>query len=222
MSPMPEENERRRTFPRSERGDLPGQIAEVFGEDHQYLDLHFVCEYLFQTRGMDRICSPMFAYVMGGEPKCDGLLWLCSDAADYMEMALEYFNEETGDRNELPIDILRDYLDWRHDPTVKVINPVTGQEIGSPNEQILIWFKKTEGCQERDRAYYSWKEKLVTDPQIMGGATVFPGSRLTVTHIGQMVYRGAWHSDILKDYPYLTEEDLVHASRFLHDISDLL
>lgn len=217
---MPEENERRRTFPRSERGDLPGQIAEVFGEDHQYLDLHFVCEALFGEH--NRICPAMIAHVMGGYPKCDGLLWLCSDAAGYMELALEYYNEETRDRNKLPIDILRDYIDWRQDPAVKVVNPVTGQEIGSPDEQILIWFQKTEDCLERDRAYFAWKEKLVTDPQIMGGATVFPGSRLTVTHIGQMVYRGAWHSDILKDYPYLTEDDLVHASRFLHDFSDLL
>ena len=62
--------------------------------------------------------------------------------------------------------------------------------------------------------YEIWKRKLVTDLNIMGGTTVFPNSRLTVQHVGGMVYRCAPREDILDDYPYLTPQDLVFAYRF--------
>ena len=49
----------------------------------------------------------------------------------------------------------------------------------------------------------------------MGGETVFPGSRLTVRHIGAMLERGESPEIIREDYPYLSEEDLKFAHLYV-------
>jgi uncharacterized protein (DUF433 family) len=46
---------------------------------------------------------------------------------------------------------------------------------------------------------------------ILGGEPVFPGSRLAVRHVGEMLGRGGEPREIWEDYPYLTEEDLAFA-----------
>lgn len=56
--------------------------------------------------------------------------------------------------------------------------------------------------------FRAWKETLVTDPNILGGETVFPRSRLSVEHIGGILERGESPEHILDDYPYLTPQDL--------------
>ena len=60
-----------------------------------------------------------------------------------------------------------------------------------------------------------WKKRLVSEPNIMGGETVFPGSRLTVRHIGAMLERGESPEIIREDYPYLSEEDLKFAHLYV-------
>jgi uncharacterized protein (DUF433 family) len=59
--------------------------------------------------------------------------------------------------------------------------------------------------------FNAWKKRLVSDPRILGGEIVFPRSRLSVRHIGEMIRRGVSRSEILEDYPYLTDEDLYFA-----------
>lgn len=56
--------------------------------------------------------------------------------------------------------------------------------------------------------FNEWKSHLVTDPNIMGGHTVFPNSRLSVHHIGKIIERGESIQAIQEDYPYLSELDL--------------
>ncbi len=56
-----------------------------------------------------------------------------------------------------------------------------------------------------------WEKYLVSDLDIMSGETVFPGSRLTVRHVGGMLERGELPSIILEDYPYLSQEDIKFA-----------
>src|SRR5215475_8242152 len=53
----------------------------------------------------------------------------------------------------------------------------------------------------------SWKKRLVTDPNILGGETTFPKSRLAVRHVGTMLLRGASATEVREDYPYLSDED---------------
>jgi uncharacterized protein (DUF433 family) len=50
--------------------------------------------------------------------------------------------------------------------------------------------------------YNTWRQRLVQDPSIMGGEVVFPGTRLTVHHVGAMLERGADVAEIVEDYPY--------------------
>jgi len=59
-----------------------------------------------------------------------------------------------------------------------------------------------------DERFREWRRKLVEKPDIMGGEAVFPNSRLTVRHVGEMLERGESPEVVLQDYPYLTSEDL--------------
>ena len=59
--------------------------------------------------------------------------------------------------------------------------------------------------------FNEWKKHLVTDPNIMGGQTVFPDSRLSVHHIGKIIDRGESLQAIQEDYPYLSKLDLKFA-----------
>lgn len=68
-----------------------------------------------------------------------------------------------------------------------------------------------QDMEEKVGRFFRWKEALVTDPAIMGGETVFPNSRLTVRHVGEMLQRGEAAEVILEDYPYLSATDLEFA-----------
>jgi uncharacterized protein (DUF433 family) len=46
---------------------------------------------------------------------------------------------------------------------------------------------------------------------ILGGEPVFPGSRLAVRHVGEMLSRGGDPREVREDYPYLSDEDLAFA-----------
>ena len=63
--------------------------------------------------------------------------------------------------------------------------------------------------------FNEWKSHLVTDPNIMGGQTVFPNSRLSVRHIGGMLERGEKEQVIREDYPYLSEIDIKFAQLYV-------
>lgn len=132
--------ERRRVFPKSKPGDVVGLIKELWGEDDPRLDLHFVCEALFEEH--DRISLPMIQNVMGGG-KCDGLVWLVSDAAGYLDMVLEYVDPETGGHTDLPMAALGEWLYAKRDERpAEIANPATGKLIGNPDE-MLVWFERT-------------------------------------------------------------------------------
>ncbi|NEP10436.1 MAG: DUF433 domain-containing protein [Symploca sp. SIO2C1] len=63
--------------------------------------------------------------------------------------------------------------------------------------------------------FNEWKRHLVTDPNTMGGQTVFPNSRLSVHHIGKIIDRGESIQVIQEDYPYLSAIDLKLAPLYL-------
>jgi uncharacterized protein (DUF433 family) len=69
-----------------------------------------------------------------------------------------------------------------------------------------------EGRLER---FATWKKKLITRNDILGGEPVFPNSRLAVRQIGEMARRGAPVKEILEDYPYLDAQDIEFAKQFL-------
>jgi uncharacterized protein (DUF433 family) len=63
--------------------------------------------------------------------------------------------------------------------------------------------------------FNQWKSYLVSDPNLMAGQTVFPNSRLSVHHIGQIIVRGESLQVIQEDYPYLSELDLKFAPLYV-------
>ncbi len=64
------------------------------------------------------------------------------------------------------------------------------------------------------RRFATWRERLVSDPNILGGELVFPSSRLSVQHVGEILERGESPEALKEDYPYLTNEDLELARLF--------
>lgn len=62
-------------------------------------------------------------------------------------------------------------------------------------------------------------KRIVLDPKIMLGKPVIKGTRLTVEIIVEKIAYGETTEEILKDYPFITEEDiraaLLYAARRL-------
>ena len=96
--------------------------------------------------------------------------------------------------------------------------------------ELKLNFIKTE-LSELITRFTIWKKQLVCEQNIMGGETVFPDSRLTVCHIGEMLFRGESPEIIREDYPYLSEEDIEFAPIYVkaypnigrpkkHEVSD--
>lgn len=55
-----------------------------------------------------------------------------------------------------------------------------------------------------------WRTRIITDPQILTGKPVVKGTRLAVEFIVSLLAQGWSESDICKNYPGLTRED-IHA-----------
>jgi uncharacterized protein (DUF433 family) len=74
----------------------------------------------------------------------------------------------------------------------------------------LVWSNYESGEEFGD-----WADGLTMDPKILGGAKVFPNTRLSVVHVGEMLERGDICKEELQvDYPCLTDQDLKFAKRY--------
>ncbi len=67
----------------------------------------------------------------------------------------------------------------------------------------------------RVQRFRAWAKNVVSDPNIMGGAPVFKGSRLTLSRVAGLLERGEEKEVILEDYPDLRDEDLEFAPLYL-------
>jgi len=65
------------------------------------------------------------------------------------------------------------------------------------------------------KRFFQWKSALTQDPAVMNGEPVFPGSRVTVRHIGAIIERGEAEAVVREDYPNLTDEDVEFAPIFV-------
>lgn len=50
--------------------------------------------------------------------------------------------------------------------------------------------------------------RIVIDPEILGGKPVIKGTRLSVEFILELLASGITQTEILEDYPHISEEDL--------------
>ncbi len=51
-------------------------------------------------------------------------------------------------------------------------------------------------------------ERIVTNPEILGGKPIIRGTRLSVEFILELLASGMTKEEILADYPHITKEDL--------------
>jgi uncharacterized protein (DUF433 family) len=71
-----------------------------------------------------------------------------------------------------------------------------------------------ENIRNRVDIYSEGLARIEEKDDVLGGEAVFKDSRLPVRHVGKMVAGGEPISDILEDYPYLTERDVLFAELY--------
>jgi uncharacterized protein (DUF433 family) len=54
-----------------------------------------------------------------------------------------------------------------------------------------------------------WLERITVEPGKCGGRPCVRGTRLRVVDVLQLLSSGADHAEILRDYPNLTQEDIL-------------
>ena len=57
-------------------------------------------------------------------------------------------------------------------------------------------------------------DRITTDPTVFGGRPCVRGLRVRVKDILDMLASGASRSEILEDFPYLEEEDIIQALKY--------
>jgi uncharacterized protein (DUF433 family) len=57
-------------------------------------------------------------------------------------------------------------------------------------------------------------DRITSDPQVFGGRPCIRGQRIRVTDILDMLASGADRAEILRDYPYLEDEDIAAALEY--------
>jgi uncharacterized protein (DUF433 family) len=66
-----------------------------------------------------------------------------------------------------------------------------------------------------------WNERIVIDPEILAGKPVVRGTRISVELILELLAAGESHTQILSNYPGLTEQEilacLAYASYLAHE-----
>ena len=56
---------------------------------------------------------------------------------------------------------------------------------------------------------FDWQDRIILDPKILPGKPVIKGTRLAVEFIIDLLANGWSESDILKNYPRLSREDIL-------------
>lgn len=77
----------------------------------------------------------------------------------------------------------------------------------------------TAADDEKSLQFDQWKSSLSNNSKILGGETTFPNSRLSVQRIGGALEQGESREVLREDYPYLTEQDLTFAQRYVVEAS---
>ncbi|MBI2909749.1 MAG: DUF433 domain-containing protein [Chloroflexi bacterium] len=57
-------------------------------------------------------------------------------------------------------------------------------------------------------------DRITIDPRVFGGKPCIRGMRFPVSKVLDLVASGMTHEEILRDYPYLEEEDIRQALKY--------
>ena len=63
-------------------------------------------------------------------------------------------------------------------------------------------------------------DRISFDPNIMGGRACIRGMRITVAQVVNLVANGITIAEIIRDYPYLEEEDVRQALRYAAQLAE--
>jgi len=69
------------------------------------------------------------------------------------------------------------------------------------------------------RKYRRARRRVISDPAILSGELVFEGTRIAVSHVGQLALRGRLLGELREDFPSLRDEDIEFA-RFLASLGN--
>jgi len=64
----------------------------------------------------------------------------------------------------------------------------------------------------------SWQDRIVIDPKILTGKPTIKGTRLAVEFIVDLLARGWTESEIVKNYPGLTHQDILACLSYASDL----
>jgi uncharacterized protein (DUF433 family) len=131
------------------------------------------------------------------------------DTREMRKVALEKLHSELGGRYSMIANLGEEYRCYFHD--------CSGESRGAVCIDNFVSIELGKACKEvkpRVNLYLEGLERVEENPNILGGAAVFRGSRLSVLHIGKMADRGVNLAEILEDYPALTEEDVEFAKLY--------
>ena len=62
--------------------------------------------------------------------------------------------------------------------------------------------------------------RIMINPDVMVRKPVIKGTRITVQHVLRLLAQGAEYTEILSDYPHITQEDLYACLLFAQQIVD--
>jgi len=68
---------------------------------------------------------------------------------------------------------------------------------------------------QRLRLYRRGRARVISRPDLVGGESVFKGTRVPVRHVGLLARKGVPVAEILEDYPALDEDDVAFARLFV-------
>ncbi len=63
-----------------------------------------------------------------------------------------------------------------------------------------------------------YKERIISDPNIMLGKPIIKGTRITVELILKKLAEGMSYDELLNAYPHLTKEDIMAAISYSADV----
>lgn len=64
----------------------------------------------------------------------------------------------------------------------------------------------------------NWQEHIVIDPNILVGKPVIKGSRLAVDFVIELLANGWTESEILRNYPGITHEDITACLQYANNV----
>ncbi len=67
-------------------------------------------------------------------------------------------------------------------------------------------------------AQMDWRERIVTDPDILMGKPTVKGTRISVELILGWLAQGWTHEQVLESYPHITRDDILAALAFAADL----